>query len=141
MSQMITDLFRLSYPQSGSYSCLITELLQELTRWMPQMEQELLTLSVAHEFVLGCFFVFCFLLCFCLFVCWFLFFFPISEVRVVQVTKLHVFTFLVPFCDFRHDFLVKTTFVRLDSDFFFGLHVLFMLLLFIYRYLRTASVA
>jgi hypothetical protein len=78
---------------------------------MPQMEQELLTLSVAHEYV------FCFLLCFCLFVC--LVFFPISEVRVVQVTKLHVFTFLVPFCDFRHDFLVKTTFVRLDSDFFF----------------------
>ena len=77
-----------------------------------------------------------------LFVCLFVFvFFPISEVRVVQVTKLHVFTFLVPFCDFRHDFLVKTTFVRLDSDLFFGLHVLFMLLLFIYQYLRTASVA
>jgi hypothetical protein len=53
------------------------------------MEQELLTLSVAHEYV------FCFLLCFCLFVC--LVFFPISEVRVVQVTKLHVFTFLVRF--------------------------------------------
>ena len=69
------------------------------------------------------------------------FFFSISEVRVVQVTKLHVFTFLVPFCDFCHDFLVKTTFVRLDFDLFFGLHVLFMLLLFIYRYLRTASVA
>ena len=136
---MITDLFRLLYPQSGSYSCLITELLQELTRWMPQMEQELLTLSVAHEFVpdVFSFFASCFVFV-CLFVC---FFFPISEVRVVQVTKLHVFTFLVPFCDFRHDFLVKTTFVRLDSDFFFGLHVLFMLLLFIYRYLRTASVA
>jgi hypothetical protein len=71
VSQLITDLFRLLYPQSGSFSCLITELLQELTRWMPQMEQELLTLSVAHEFVPGCFLVFCFLLCFCLFVCLF----------------------------------------------------------------------
>jgi hypothetical protein len=104
------------------------------------MEQELLTLSVAHEFVpdVFSFFASCFFFV-CLFV--FLVFFPISEVRVVRVTKLHVFTFLVPFCDFRHDFLMKSTFVRLDSDFFLGLHVLFMLLLFIYRYLRTASVA
>ncbi len=33
-----------------------------------------------------------------------------SGVRAVLVIKLHLFTFLVPYCDVSYDFRVKTTF-------------------------------
>jgi len=58
----------------------------------------------------------------------------LGGVCVVRVVKLHVITFLVPCCDVRYDFRVKTMFYssRLALVSPEGVRVLFMLFVFIY---------
>jgi len=56
----------------------------------------------------------------------------ISGVSVVHFVKLHVFTFLVPCCDVRYVFCVKTMFGSFYSHLICrGFHVLFMLVVFL----------
>jgi len=65
-------------------------------------------------------------------------------VRVVHAdTCLHVFTFLVPRCDIRYDFRVKTMFDSciLTPICFVGGSVLFMSIVFIYVFWCTISLS
>ena len=60
----------------------------------------------------------------------------ISGVSVVHVAKLDVFTFLVPCCDVRYDFCVKTMFgsflISFRNDVLSEGHVLLMLHMYLY---------